>query len=219
MRRRDAIAVVNLLAAGQWGIVTTAQAGHRGVSRVQLARLVDSGLLERVAQGVYVVPTAAADPVTDLRAAWVSLDPARTAEGRIAASRTSVVVSHTSAAALQNLGTLVARQHEVTAAGRRQSNWDGLRIHRGSLTDGEVVLVDGLPVTSSARTVADLLRDRHDLEQVARVAGDALRRRLMTRAELARCLDPLARRFGTESGAGLTHRLDALDAERVGGHG
>lgn len=57
------------ITAYQWGMVTTAQARKVGVSRLDLSRLAERGLLERVAHGVYrnaAVPTHELD---DIRAA------------------------------------------------------------------------------------------------------------------------------------------------------
>ena len=44
------------IAAGQWGMFTTAQAAAVGVSRLEVARLVEAGLVRRVRQGVHVMP-------------------------------------------------------------------------------------------------------------------------------------------------------------------
>jgi len=39
------------LAAAQWGLLTSAQAAQRGVTRLQLSRLAAAGLLDRIATG------------------------------------------------------------------------------------------------------------------------------------------------------------------------
>ncbi|GAB7305223.1 hypothetical protein MAFF212519_31410 [Clavibacter michiganensis] len=53
MKSLDALPLLAELTAGQWGMVTTAQAEAVGVSRLQLSRLAQRGLLERMAHGVY----------------------------------------------------------------------------------------------------------------------------------------------------------------------
>ncbi|MBA2696145.1 MAG: type IV toxin-antitoxin system AbiEi family antitoxin domain-containing protein, partial [Actinobacteria bacterium] len=48
MSRGKAVAALSPLAAGQWGMVTAAQARELGISRVDLNRLVHDGTLERI---------------------------------------------------------------------------------------------------------------------------------------------------------------------------
>lgn len=75
------------IAAGQWGMFTTAQAAAVGVSRLEVARLVDAGLVRRIRQGVYVMPGVPSDAFEDVRAEWLATDPRRTA-GNGARTRT-----------------------------------------------------------------------------------------------------------------------------------
>ena len=77
-------------------------------------------------------------------------------------------------------------------AGRR-----GLRFHRATLLDDEVALLDGLPVTTPARTVADLatVLPRRDL---VRLVDDVLIGRLATYDELVEAAGRAAGRSGVE---------------------
>lgn len=205
----QAVAVVSQLAAGQWGLMTTAQAQRVGVSRLQLARLADAGVLERVDHGVYAT-TAAANERQALRAAWLALDPARTAEERLADPITAGVVSHTSAAALHRLGDLLDDTPEITLPERKQTR-RGTRLHRAVLTDADVTIVDGLPTTTEERTVADLLRDGHDGEHVAQIIGAGTRRGVIDLDDLAVRLESSARRYGQPDGRALVeHLLDLV---------
>lgn len=195
------------LTAGQWGLVTTAQAARVGVTRLQLARFADAGVLERVSRGIYVTTSA---PVAHLalRSAWLALDPSRTAEERLGDPVAAGVVSHTSAAGLHGLGDLLDDVPELTVASRKQTR-RGTRLHLGRLAAGDVTLVDGLPTTTVERTVADLLRDGHDLEHVADIAGQAVRRGAADVDELATRLTGMAARHGQPDGrALLVHLLD-----------
>lgn len=200
---------VSELAARQWGLLTTAQAEAEGITRLQLARLADASVIERFGRGIYATP-AAVDEHTPLRAAWLSLDPSRLAEDRLADPAASGALSHTSAATLHDLGDLLDDEPEIIVPGRKQSR-RGIRLHRGALNADEVTLVEGLPVTTPARTVADLLRDGRDPSHVAEIAGDSLRRDLSSRDEMAAALEPLARRNGQPNGAALLeHLLDQV---------
>jgi predicted transcriptional regulator of viral defense system len=197
------------LAARQWGLLTTAQAEVEGITRLQLTRLADAGVIDRIDRGIYVTP-AAIDERTPLRAAWLSLSPSELAEERLADPATSGVISHTSAASLHEVGDLLDDEPEITMPGRKQSR-RGVRLHRGTLSADEVTTVEGLPVTTPARTVADLLRDGRDPSHVAEIAGDVLQRGLASRQDMAIALEPLARRNGQPSGAALLeHLLDLV---------
>jgi predicted transcriptional regulator of viral defense system len=213
MALREELVVADL-AAAQWGLLTSTQAAQRGVSRLQLSRLAAAGLLDRVAHGVYRLRGAGEDVHADLRAAWLSLDPARTAEQRLADPTGDVVVSHASAAALHGLGDINADQHELTAPVRRQTQRNDLRLHRGRLDRDDVTIVDGLPVTTPARTVVDLLADKHDTDHVATVLAEAVRAGTVDLDTLPARLAPYAARHGHRPGDG--EALLAALLERVG---
>lgn len=205
----EVVARVSRLAAGQWGILTTAQAEREGITRLQLARLADAGVLERVDRGVYAT-TSSSDEHRMLRAAWLALDPARTAEERLANLLTAGVVSHTSAAGLHRLGDLLDDRPEITLPYRKQTR-RGIRVHQRELTADEVTLVDGLPTTTEERTVADLLRDSHDPEHIAQIIGQGVRRGVIDLDDLATQIDPSARRHGQPDGQALVeHLLDLV---------
>lgn len=205
MRAIKVAAQVSALAAQQWGLLTTAQAESRGITRLQLTRLASAGLLERVGRGIYAVP-AAIDEQTPLRAAWISLAPAQFAEDRVSNPLASGVVSHTSAARLYRLGDLLDDEVEITVAARKQSR-RGIRFHRGALSLDEVTLVEGLPTTTVARTISDLLRDGHDPSHIAQITGEAFKRNLVSRQDVAKALEPLARRNNADDGAALLEYL------------
>lgn len=203
------VAAVSQLAAGQWGLLTTAQAEREGITRLQLARLATAGVLERVDRGVYAT-TAAPIEHRSLRAAWLALDPTRTAEERLADPIAAGVASHTSAAGLHRLGDLLDDEPELTLPHRKQSR-RGMRLHRGALAERDVTLVGGLPTTTVERTVADLLRDRHDPEHVAQIIGFGTRRGVIDLSDLATQVGSSARRYGQPDGPALVeHLLDLV---------
>src|SRR5674476_608222 len=57
----NVVARASHIAAGQWGLLTTAQAVHEGISRLQPARLADAGVLQRVGRGVYATTSTLAN--------------------------------------------------------------------------------------------------------------------------------------------------------------
>jgi len=201
----DAAATASRLAAGQWGLLTTAQAKRHGISRDQLNHLVSVGILERVEHGVYAA-TAAPDEHRDKRVAWLVLAPGMMAEERLADPAATGVLSHTSAATLHRLGDLLDDIPEVTVTQRKQTRRP-MRVHHLPLASSDVTLVEGLPVTTPERTVADLIRDGHDLDHIARLTGDGLTRGVIDLTDLARQLEPVAHRIGAEDGRAAAARL------------
>lgn len=199
------------LAAAQWGLLTTAQAEAVGVSRSSLARLCAQGDLERVGHGVYVL-AGADDALTTLRAAWLSLAPSETPEERWASLPGDAVVSHASASALHDLGDLAHDVAEFTVPEPRRTVRAGIRLHQARLAAQDVTIVEGLPVTSIERTIADLLSDRKqsDPEHIARIIGDALVAAHLDVDHLAELLEPLAHRYRQLNGTAFAAWLVEL---------
>ena len=189
------------VAAEQWGLVTTAQARALGVSAQGVARLSDQGALERMTHGVYRVSGAPPEPLDELHAAWLTLDPGRRAADRLR-DPAPAVVSHRSAAGLHGLGDLDADEHEFTTQGRKQSRRPGIRLHRGRVAAREWTVVDGMPVTTVLRTVADLAAARVDGGHLASVVRDALTVKQVSDQELSAVLRPYAHRYGAPLGDG-----------------
>jgi hypothetical protein len=188
------------VAEDQWGLVTRRQAERAGVSPATLQRMASSGVLERVAHGVYRL--AGTPPSSDLglRAAWLHLAPEVSAWDR---TPEQGVVSHRSAAALYGLGHLPADRHDFTLPKRRQSRQTDIRLHERPIREDEWAIVGGLPVTRPSRIAADLLDDKEDPEAVAYVVADAIRPGLDDPGTIADALAPYAARFGLGRGDGL----------------
>ncbi len=197
------------VAEGQWGLVTLQQARVADVGWSGVTRLVEAGLLERVAHGVYRVRGAAEPDHLGLRAAWLQLDPGRPAWERLD-DRDLAVVSHTSAASLYGVGDLRADVHEFTMPRRRQTRRADVRIHRGRIADEQRLLLRGLPVTRAGRMIADLLGDHVDPDSVAQITVEVLDRVLDHPGVVAECVRPYASRFGFARGDGVALLDDLL---------
>ena len=189
------------VAEGQWGLVTLQQARAAGVAWRSLSRLVEGGLLERVAHGVYRVRGAAEPDHLGLRAAWLGLDPARSAWERLD-DPDGAVVSHASAAALYGVGDLRADVHEFTLPRRRQTRLSDVRIHRGRVPPARRIVLGGLPTTRAGRMIDDLLADHVDPDGVARITAEVLERILDYPRDVADALAPHAHQFGCRRGDG-----------------
>ena len=186
-----------------------------GISTRQLYSLVSSGQLVKVRHGAYatssVLARAASDP--GLRHA---LDVAAT----MATRRHGGIASHHSAARLHGLRLL-------EPADRRDSDSDGsarnpggavrqdagVICHAAELPDQQVTKRYGVPVTTAARTVADIARATTFMEGVV-VADAALYERHASKSELRRVLAGCERWPGTSRARQVIDFADGL-AESV----
>src|SRR5712691_5555471 len=181
-------------------MVTSAQALAAGVSYMQLKRMTDGGLLDRVGPGVYLMigGQAAAERNRAHKVAWLRLDPAVPAWDRPLLGRNSAVVSHSSAAVLLRLGDLVVRDVEFITTRRRTSRDLAVRLHHVTLAPYEVTWADGLPVTTATRTLVDLLAASH----AGSFLAEALDRRMLGVGHVTSELAPFARQYGCPAGDG-----------------
>lgn len=187
-------------AAGQWGMVTTAQARTLGVAPQQVARLAEQGTLDRVRYGVYRIAGLAPHAADHVRAVWLALDPQRTAGQRLLDDDPGGIVSHASAAELLGLGDLPADTVEVTVARRRQSRLTDVRHHVAQLRPADWTLVDGLPVTTAAATIATLGGERTDGDHLTRIVRDALLTGQSSLLAVTAALRPVAHLYGAPLG-------------------
>ncbi|MBN9106163.1 MAG: type IV toxin-antitoxin system AbiEi family antitoxin domain-containing protein [Propionibacteriaceae bacterium] len=195
------------LTAVQWGLVTTAQAGRCGVSRLYLSRLAEAGHLERMGQGVYRAAAVPADRYESLKAAWLSIDPKLTAAERLRPAVPDAVVSGPASAFLHGVGDLVPEPYEFTVASRRQTQRKELRFRVRQLPADSVTLREGLPVTTVEQTITDLIEAHTDLSLVAGVLADAPS---ADRARLAELLQVSAPRDRLASGRAFLDHLESL---------
>ncbi|WP_051266122.1 hypothetical protein [Nakamurella lactea] len=159
-----------------------------------------------------IVRTADLNPV---RPGWYSTDRHEYAEGRhreqvtaaiaeLRGAADSAVVSHVSAAVLHGLpiwGVDTDRVHLTRPGSAGVASTRSIRPHRAQLTDEEITVVDGIRVTTRARTVLDLARFCPFTQ--ALVVADAALHAGLTSDELMAVLD-LAR---ARKSAGQAHRV------------
>ncbi|HEX6687442.1 MAG TPA: type IV toxin-antitoxin system AbiEi family antitoxin domain-containing protein [Solirubrobacterales bacterium] len=139
------------IAAGQYGAISIAQLHSAGLSKTAVQKRCRSGRLHSLHRGVYAVGHVA----PSIERCWMA---AVLALGGGANRTDTAVLSHRSAAELW--GLLQARDGPIDVSlpsrnGKRKRR--GIRIHRPiSLEPTEMTRQRGIPVTSPARTLADL---------------------------------------------------------------
>ncbi len=137
---------------GEHGVFLWREARELGYSHNAIARAVRSGSWRRVRHGAYTFPDA-----------WRSLDVAGRylllCRAAYRQSRTPVVLSHTSAVVQLGAPTwgLDLREVDLTRrdgrSGRREA---GVRQHRGTLVDGDVVEADGMSLSGPTRAALEI---------------------------------------------------------------
>lgn len=169
----------------------------RGTQRAARARS-----LTRVRRGAYV----------DARA-WANAKPSERHRllvvSTVASMRTPPVLSHESAAALLGIPFVGAEPEKVhVAAGRAGGGRSSPGIQRHVVRpEPDITMVDGIAVTSPARTVVDLARSRSFVSGLVAV-DHALRVGLVTRAGLETVLDAVAGQPGARRARAAIERAD-----------
>ncbi|MGV9892094.1 type IV toxin-antitoxin system AbiEi family antitoxin domain-containing protein, partial [Streptomyces sp. NPDC003395] len=210
MERSEALRRLGERASDQWGLVTAAQAKLDGLQGVDLLRLERAGLLEAVGRGVYRIAAAVVPEHLEIKVAWLRLDPKTSAWQRKAGDRRSGVISHASACELHGLGDIPADRVELIVPVRRTTRDEGIALHQLPLETEDITVVDGLPVTTAERTIADLLRSKADGAHIGTVIADADLKGMLDLERLTARITPFARAYGlraTASGEDLVIAL------------
>jgi predicted transcriptional regulator of viral defense system len=165
-RRRLRVARERLarVARRQFGVVSAGQARAAGVSSVVLRTLVDDGVLQRRARGVY---------------AFRAVPDSREARWMVASLLLGdrAVLSHRTAASVHGLphGLRQDAVH-VTVAGRWPAERPGIQLHATTvLSAASVTRVGRLPVTAVPRTLCDVAGELGDAAEVRRLVAAAVR--------------------------------------------
>lgn len=195
----DALTALSGITAEQWGLLTTEQADHVGVDSHTLDTLARSGLLEATEAHVFRLSGAPLPPHLDIKVAWLQMNPDTPAWQRL--DGTSGAISHSSACRLHGLGDLPIGTVEVFGDASRPAG-PGVRVHLGlGPTPAQITVIDGLPVTTAARTVVDLLHAGQDGGHVGGVMADAMRLGLVQPHELAEQVSAFTRAYGLPTSA------------------
>src|SRR3954452_122027 len=168
------------LAARQRGIVTTAEMHACGMTRHKIQTWIRKGHLHEKHRGVY----ALGHRTLTTEARFLAATKACGADAAL---------SHYAAAALWDLVEWDGRRIEVTTTTKRTH--PGLTIHRTTKPDR--LFPKGIPVTSPARTLADL-SSMLPFNQLRRAARNAFNQRLVTTGDLAKAPSPKLRAIAAD---------------------
>ena len=195
MARRDIELLLRDLGAAQHGVVTRAQLLERGLAVHAIDWLVRCRRVVVLRRGVYQIGPLPVDHGPEAAA--------------IHACGCDVSLSHRSAAAMHGVVNSPRAPFpvEVTMPRRKRRRIDGARVHRvRDLRPDEVTTIEGIPVTTPARTLLDVAGTLPSRE-VEQALAIGLRRRIVTTDELVQMLE----RHPRHRGVPLLRRL--LSAE------
>jgi predicted transcriptional regulator of viral defense system len=160
------------------GLVTADHARQAGFTDSVLARLVQRGRIERTSRGVYRVPYLTPGPFSQYREAvlW-----ARANRGPV-----QVAISHSTALAAYEISD--ANPHAVhitvpTSARLRRQKPKAIVVHRADLSPEDITIHEGMPLTTIARTVADLLKSGERIDLIRQAISDARREGFIEESE------------------------------------
>jgi predicted transcriptional regulator of viral defense system len=159
------------IAEAQAGYFTASQAGEAGFSAERLSNNTKAGSILRVAPGVYRLSHFPGSPYEDLFIAWLRVGP-------------RAVISHESALAVYQLTDILPSQVHVIMPRTASRRHPGIRLHTNQLEPGDTTTREGLPLTTPARTIADLAASGLSEEMIRQAVQEALRRGLVTASEL-----------------------------------
>jgi len=140
---RDTFWRLEELAKVHRGFFTTLEAAASGLSRRVLSHHAASGMVERVAYGIYRLRSFPPQPFEELAVAalWAGGE---------------AVLSHQSALVVHGLADTAPPLIHLTLPGPFGRTREGVVVHLRPLDQSERLVVDGLPVTSVERTLADV---------------------------------------------------------------
>jgi very-short-patch-repair endonuclease len=158
-------------------------------------RMVKHGRLHRLHRGVYAV----GHNCLTRKGRWMAA---------VIACGSDAVLSHRHAAALHELRPMPAGPIDVTGPGHSRRKVERVRFHAARrLHQQDVTKVDGIPVTTVARTLLDLAETIH--RQQLRLALEAAER--LELFDLGECTATIERNPGRRGTKALTEALDDIN--------
>ncbi|MBO0807121.1 MAG: hypothetical protein J2P32_02325 [Actinobacteria bacterium] len=183
------------MAARQLGLVTKAQVGRLGVGAAEFDAVIAEGRLSELDWDVFeLIENPVAKPLVDAYAGWLALRPTFYAWERPGAGgdlTADAVLSHASAARVLKMGAPSSGFMHFTAP-EPLPEPRATRVHVAALQRGEVMLHEGVPVTTPHRTIIDLILKNTPDDEMSHVVTDAVYRDLVNLADLYRDLRQVA---------------------------
>ncbi len=163
------------------GLVTAGRARLAGLTDSVLARLAQRGRIERTSRGVYRVPYLTPGRFSQYREAvrWAKANrgPAE------------VAISYATALAAYEVSDANPASIHITVpkgTRLRRQKPRGIVVHREDLKPEDISVHEGVPLTTIARTVADLLKSGERIDLIRQAISGARREGFVDEAEARR---------------------------------
>lgn len=157
------------------GLLTSKGARALGIRDSVLVRLTQRGRLERMSRGVYRIAHYPTDRLAQYREAVLWAQASHHGPERVA-------LSHETALLLYGISDVnPSRVHLIVpkAARLRREHPEWIVIHRADLTGQDINQHEGMPVTTVARSIMDVLSTTHRTDIARQAITDALREGLL----------------------------------------
>lgn len=138
MKKPGNIISLELLAASQWGMFTTAQAQELGIRQNQVFRMVSALRVEPICFGVYRFIAGAQPPQADLKAEWLSVFPKQKAAERLTLRPYDAVMAGRTAAVALDADDFHASPYTFIVSRRRQTSREDIRFLHCRLSEIDV---------------------------------------------------------------------------------
>lgn len=163
------------------GLLLSKEARALGIKDSVLVRLAQRGRLERMTRGVYRIAQYPSDRLAQYREAilW-----ARASQGP-----EQVALSHETALLVYGISDENPSRVHLTvplSARLRRERPRWIAIHRANLSQEEIHIHEGMPVTTVERSILDTLAANQRTEMARQTIADALREGLLTAAEASK---------------------------------
>jgi len=160
------------------GLLASKDARAQGIQDSVLVRLAQRGRLERMSRGVYRIAHFPADRLAQYREAVLWAQASQGPE--------RVALSHETALMLYGISDVNPSRVHLTvpeSARMRRVHPKWIAIHRANLTTEDILLHEGMPVTTVERSILDVLATTHRTEFARQAITDAVRKGLITPAQ------------------------------------
>lgn len=196
---RDRWEQLRAITDDQLHLFFTSQAASTGITRTDLIAAAEHGDLWQAAPDLWAFTDTEKHPYEDWVAAWMSMNPdVPVAERR---RHPDAIISHAAAAVIRDLGTLNPRVLDVTAPttpAHMPAESAGVEVTIGDIgVEGvDWTIVEGLPVATPARLIADLAAADTEGSHLGTVIEEALAEKFLTRAKVNEIIASHIHRWG-----------------------
>jgi predicted transcriptional regulator of viral defense system len=160
------------------GLVTAEQARQSGFTDSVLARLVQRGRIERTSRGVYRIPYFPPGRFSQYleTVLWAKANR----------GPREVAISHATALSVYGISDASPDLIHITVpkcARLRRQKPKGVVLHHIDLTDKDIAVHEGIPLTTVSRTVHDLLKSGARIDLIRQAISDAHREGFVEESE------------------------------------